>query len=157
ELHQSGLGASGAADDTDDLSALNMKVHILQRQVAVLPCIAEVHMFKINIPVRHLCQGILFIHHLRHFLKHLFDTVRRSLSNHDHDKDKGYHHQGHEDLHGIYHDTCKLTCHHISKHNVLSSNENNEEDHCVHDKVHNRGVPRHQLLSLCEQIKHFQG
>ena len=70
-----------------------MKVYIFQRKISVLSCIAEIHMFKVNVSVRHFRDSIRSIFHLRHFLEHLGDTVSRRLGYHDHCKHKSNHHK----------------------------------------------------------------
>ena len=131
-----------------------MKVYILQGQISTLACIAEIHMFKVDISIRHFRDSICSILHLRHFLKHLRDTVCRRLSNHDHRKHECDHHQRHQNLERIYNDTCQFSCLHGPADNVLSSDQYHDNDDCIHHELHDRRVPCHDLLRLCKELKY---
>ena len=86
------------ADDSDDLTALYMKVYIFQRKIASLSRITEVHMFKFDISVCNFRNCIRFVFHFRYFIQNFVDTFRRRFRDHDHNEYECYHHQRTNDL-----------------------------------------------------------
>ena len=134
-----------------------MQVHILKGQRSSLSCIAEVHIFKDDLAVLHFLYGIRLILHLRNLLQHLLDTVRGSLGDHIHNEYEGYHHQGHEDLNGIDHDAGQLSRLHGAKDDILTADEDNDDDHRIHHELHDRGVPGNDLLRLGKELEYQKG
>ena len=114
-------------------------------------------MLKINISVCHFGECLFIVDHLRHFLQHFLDTVCGSLGDHDHDEHKGHHHQGHEDLQCVHDDTRKLTGQHRSINDALAADQYHKQHDRVNGKLHDRGVPRHDLLRLCKELKYDCG
>jgi len=70
-----------------------MNIDIFQGKITTFSCIAEVHTFKINSSVWHDLHRVRLVAHLRHFIQYFRNTVAGRLGNHNHNEDKGYHHQ----------------------------------------------------------------
>src|SRR5699024_12635701 len=83
QLDERGLRASRSADHTYDLTALDVEIHILQRQVAALSSIAEINMLEIDISARHFRNRVFCIFHLRNFIQNFRDTICGCLCDHD--------------------------------------------------------------------------
>ena len=131
-----------------------MEIHILQRQVAALSSIAEINMLEIDISARHFRNRVFCIFHLRNFIQHFRDTVCGCLGDHDLHKHKCNHHQGHQDLKRIHDDTGEFSGLHRSADDALSSDQHHDDHHCIHRKLHDRGVPRHKPLSFRKELEH---
>ena len=129
-----------------------MKIDIFQRKISAFSTITEIYMVEYNISILDFYSRVFLILHFRNFLQNLCNTICGSLCDHDHDKHKGYHGKGHQNLKGIYDHTCQLTCCHASKNNTFSSDGNKKKHHCIHGKLHHRSVPCNNLLCLCEKI-----
>src|SRR5699024_9254169 len=116
--------------------------------------VAEVHMLEINVAVLHFLNRVVRILHLRNLCKHLCDTVRGRLGDHDHCKYKCNHHKGHQDLQRVHDDAGQLTGLHAALDDALAAHQHHDDDHRINGELHDRGVPCHDLLRLRKEVEH---
>ena len=114
-------------------------------------------MLKGDASVRNLLHRLLLCLHFRHFRKDTGNTVCGCLSNHDHNKDEGNHHQGHHDLHSIDDHACHLSCLHGSKDNAPAADCYQKDDHYINYRLHYRRIPCHNPFSLCKKLVNVLG
>ena len=134
-----------------------MKINILQRKVATFSSVAEVHMVEVYGAVCHIFHCISLILHFRNLIQNSYDSVCGCLGYHDHDKYESYHHQGADDLQGIDDHTGKLSYLHGTTYDGSAADSYQNQHYCIHGKLHNRGIPCHDLLCFGEKIIDISG
>ena len=134
-----------------------MKVNILQRKVATFSSVAEVHMVEVYGSVCHIFHCISLILHFRNLIQNSYDSVCGCLGYHDHDKYECYHHQGTDDLQGIDDHTGKLSYLHGAAYNGSAADSYQNQHDCIHGKLHNRGIPCHDLLCFGKKLIDISG
>ena len=108
-------------------------------------------MIKNNLTISDFFDCICLILHFRNFIQHFRNTVCRCSCNHDHDKYKCYHIQGHQNLQCINDHAGQLTGLHCSEYNTFSANQSNQQYNCIHHKLHDRCIPCNDFFCFCKQ------
>ena len=70
QVHQAGLGASGASDDPDGLSGADLKIDIFEHRLFTVSSIGEIHVPEFNASVRHIHHRFFRIVKIAGLLKH---------------------------------------------------------------------------------------
>ena len=107
--------------------------------------------------VCHIFHCISLILHFRNLIQYSYDSVCGCLSDHDHNKYESYHHQGANNLQGIDDHTGKLSYFHGAAYDGSAADGYQDQHYCIHGKLHNRGIPCHNLLCFGKKLIDISG
>ena len=100
QLHQTGFGAAGAADDAHRFAGGNVQIDIGKHLFAVL-FIGKAHMVEFDGTVLHLGDGVLAVGEAALLAQHLGHAAGAGGGHGHHDEHHRQHHQAHEDVHAV--------------------------------------------------------
>ncbi len=152
QVHQTGLGASGAADDADGLPGLDVQMNVLQHRPFRVLLIPEGHMVKYNASILHFSHRLRRIRQIRLLLQHLADSFGASGGHRNHDENHGEHHQAHENVHAVGEHVHKLPGLQGVLYNQVGPHPADQKDTGVNGEIHHRPVPGHNPFRLAEYL-----
>ena len=155
QVHQTGLGTSGTADDADGLAGFNLQSYILEHRRFRRIIVTEIHIIKTDAAVRNLHKRFLGIFQCTFFFQDLINTLRAGHRHGDHDHDHGKHHKAHKDLHAVGQQLCKVSGGEfrlVAVHDDLRAHPAYHQDTEIHGSLHQRRDGCHQLLCTAEDL-----
>jgi len=153
QLHQTGLGRAGAADNADRLAGADVEVNILQRLLAVL-LVGKADMIELDRAVLDLHNRVLTILEVGLLVQNLSHTPCGGHRHRDHNKDHREHHQAHQDVHAVAqhaHQIAGGKDGRAGADNELCAQPGDQQDAAVNGQLHERGVPRKDHLGAHKQ------
>ena len=153
QLHQGGLGRTGAPQNAHCRAGGDGEVDIGEDQIVLFSIIAEVHMVEDHRAVGHLCLWVAgVVVDIGDLFQHFQDTAGGCHRPGKHHEDHGDHHQGHQNLGHIGDEAGQFA--HLQRAGVHHSaaKPQDGDDGGEHDHLHHRHVENHKPESLFRSL-----
>ena len=161
ELHQSGLGGTGAAQDAHGHAAFYLEIDIGQGQVLRVLAVGKVHVAEFHGTVlrqgRDLARGEFLVPDVRHLVQAFADTLDGGAGDDQQDEDHGQHHQGHQDLADVGDEGDEVAGEHGAGDDLLAAEPQHGHDAGVGGGHHDRSVADDDPLRPHLGVAHLIG
>ena len=157
QLHERRLRGTGATENADGLTGLDMQIDVFERQLALIALVTEGNVIELDRAVLDLVNRVCGIVQVGLLIEDFGNTLCARLGHGDHNENHRYHHQAHQDLHRVGKHAGQLAGGHRAADDQTRAEPRNEQHARVHAELHQRHNACHGLLRLGERAVQHAG
>ena len=153
QVDQTGLRASGTAQNTNSLTGFDLQINTIQYRHLTVCIVSESHIVKPDASVSYFIIRIFRIGKVCFLIQYLNNSSGTCHTHGHHNEDHGEHHQTHENIHTVGEQTHQFACSKTAAYDHIGTEPTDSQNTCIDCKLHQRSVNCHNSFCIHEHIK----